>query len=84
MNRSTTPGNTAIKALRDNQEKLTTGALSTAATLTEIITGAFLVLFTLIFLLHGGRNIYAFVTRIVPGRTPASGSAMRAGPGSDR
>ena len=59
-------GNTAIKALRDNQEKLTTGALSTAATLTEIITGAFLVLFTLIFLLHGGRNIYGFVTRIVP------------------
>jgi len=59
-------GNTAIKAIRDNQEKLTTGALSTAATLTEIITGAFLVLFTLIFLLHGGRNIYEFITRIVP------------------
>ena len=59
-------GNTAIKALRDNQEKLTTGALSTAATLTEIVTGALLMLFTLIFLLHGGRNIYEFVTRIVP------------------
>jgi len=26
-------GDTAIKALRDNQERLTTGALSTAATL---------------------------------------------------
>ncbi|MCI4673838.1 AI-2E family transporter [Candidatus Mycolicibacterium alkanivorans] len=62
-------GNTAIKALRDNQEKLTTGALSTAATLTEIVTGAFLVLFTLIFLLHGGRNIYSFITRIVPVQT---------------
>lgn len=62
-------GNTAIKALRDNQEKLTTGALSTAATLTEIVTGALLVLFTLIFLLHGGRNIYAFVTKIVPSQT---------------
>ncbi|AQT82481.1 AI-2E family transporter [Mycolicibacterium litorale] len=62
-------GNTAIKALRDNQEKLTTGALSTAATLTEIVTGALLVLFTLIFLLHGGRNIYAFVTKIVPTQT---------------
>jgi predicted PurR-regulated permease PerM len=62
-------GDTAIKALRDNQEKLTTGALSTAATLTEIITGALLVLFTLIFLLHGGRNIYGFVTRIVPSHT---------------
>lgn len=62
-------GDTAIKALRDNQEKLTTGALSTAATLTEIITGALLVLFTLIFLLHGGRNIYGFVTKIVPSHT---------------
>ena len=59
-------GNTAIKALRDNQEKLTSGALSTAATLTEIVTGALLTLFTLIFLLHGGRNIFAFVTKIVP------------------
>ncbi|BBY58698.1 AI-2E family transporter [Mycolicibacterium sarraceniae] len=62
-------GNTAITALRDNQEKLTTGALSTAATLTEIITGALLVFFTLIFLLHGGRNIYAFVTKLVPSST---------------
>jgi predicted PurR-regulated permease PerM len=62
-------GDTAIKALRDNQEKLTTGALSTAATLTEIITGALLVFFTLIFLLHGGRNIYSFVTKIVPSST---------------
>ncbi|WP_167107816.1 AI-2E family transporter [Mycobacterium sp. DL592] len=76
-------GNTAIKALRDNQEKLTTGALSTAATLTEIITGAFLVLFTLIFLLHGGRNIYSFVTRIVPsGTRERVRAAGRAGFGS--
>lgn len=76
-------GNTAIKALRDNQEKLTTGALSTAATLTEIITGAFLVLFTLIFLLHGGRNIYEFVTRIVPrGARERVRAAGKAGFGS--
>ena len=76
-------GNTAIKALRDNQEKLTTGALSTAATLTEIITGAFLVLFTLIFLLHGGRGIYGFVTRIVPaGTRERVRDAGRAGFGS--
>ncbi|MCX2931858.1 AI-2E family transporter [Mycobacterium sp. CVI_P3] len=76
-------GDTAIKALQDNQEKLTTGALSTAATLTEIITGAFLVLFTLIFLLHGGRNIYDFVTRIVPsGTRERVREAGRAGFGS--
>jgi predicted PurR-regulated permease PerM len=62
-------GDTAITALRDNQEKLTTGALSTAATLTEIITGALLMLFTLIFLLYGGRNINAYLTKIVPAHT---------------
>ena len=56
----------AIEALQNNQEKLTSGALSTASTLTEIITGALLVLFTLIFVLHGGRNIYGFVTKIFP------------------
>jgi len=56
----------AIEALQNNQEKLTSGALSTASTLTEIVTGALLVLFTLIFVLHGGRNIFAFVTKIVP------------------
>ncbi|WNG87937.1 AI-2E family transporter [Mycobacterium sp. ITM-2016-00317] len=56
----------AIEALRSNQEKVTSGALSTAGTLTEIVTGALLVLFTLIFLLHGGRNIFAFVTQVFP------------------
>ncbi|AQA03547.1 AI-2E family transporter [Mycobacterium sp. MS1601] len=59
-------GNSAIEAVRNNQERLTSGALSTAATVTEIVTGALLVFFTLIFLLHGGRNIWAFVTRIFP------------------
>lgn len=59
-------GDSAIQALRDNQEKLTSGALSTASTVTEIVTGALLVFFTLIFFLHGGRNIWDFVTKIVP------------------
>ena len=58
-------GQTAIKTLRDNQEAHQR-ALSTAATLTEIVTGALLMLFTLIFLLHGGRDIYSFVTKLVP------------------
>jgi predicted PurR-regulated permease PerM len=56
----------ALEALRNNQEKLTSGALSTAGTLTEIVTGALLMFFTLIFLLHGGRNIFGFVTKIFP------------------
>lgn len=59
-------GDSVIKALQENQAKVTSGALSTAGTVTEIVTGAVLVLFTLIFLLHGGRGIFAFVTSIFP------------------
>jgi putative heme transporter len=59
-------GNSAIQALQNNQEKLTSGALSTAATITEIVTAALLMLFTLIFFLYGGRNIWSYVTKIIP------------------
>src|SRR5579875_608559 len=60
-------GNTVTDMLQKNQAKLTSGALSTATTVTEIITGAFVVLFTLIFFLYGGRNIWQFVVKIFPG-----------------
>ena len=59
-------GDTAIQTLRNHQQELTSGALSTAGTVTEIITGALLTLFTLIFLLLGGRNIWHFVTQLAP------------------
>jgi len=59
-------GNAAIQALHNNQAKLTSGALSTAATVTELVTAAVLALFTLIFFLYGGRNIWQYVTRIFP------------------
>ena len=59
-------GNAAIHALRNNQAKLTSGALSTAATITELVTAAVLVLFTLIFFLYGGRNIWQYVVKIFP------------------
>ena len=64
-------GDSVISAMQNNQAKLTSGALSTAATVTELVTGALLVFFTLIFFLHGGRNIWAFVTKIVPVRQRA-------------
>lgn len=60
-------GNTMTDVLQKNQAKLTSGALSTATTVTEIVTGAFVVLFTLIFFLYGGRNIWQFVVKIFPG-----------------
>jgi putative heme transporter len=62
----TNAGNAAIQALHNNQAKLTSGALSTAATVTELVTAAVLVLFTLIFFLYGGRNIWQYVVKIFP------------------
>lgn len=59
-------GNAAIEALHNNQAKLTSGALSTAATVTELVTAAVLVLFTLIFFLYGGRNIWKYVVQVIP------------------
>lgn len=59
-------GDAAIQALHNNQARLTSGALSTAATITELVTAAVLVLFTLIFFLYGGRNIWQYVAKIVP------------------
>jgi predicted PurR-regulated permease PerM len=56
----------AIDALQSNQAKLTSGVFATAGTITEILTGALLMFFTLIFLLHGGRNIYSFTTKVFP------------------
>lgn len=56
----------AVDALRTHQTQLTSGALSTAGTLVEILTGALLCLFTIIFFLLGGRSIWRFVTQIVP------------------
>jgi predicted PurR-regulated permease PerM len=59
-------GDAAIQALHNNQSKLTSGALSTAATITEVVTAAVLALFTLIFFLYSGRNIWQYVTKIFP------------------
>lgn len=79
----TNAGNAAIQALHNNQSKLTSGALSTAATITELLTAAVLVLFTLIFFLYGGRNIFAYVTKIFPvGVRDRVVEAGRAGYGS--
>lgn len=57
---------TFTDALRTHQTQLTTGALSTAGTLVEILAGVLLLLFTMIFFLLGGRSIWQFVTRVVP------------------
>ena len=70
-------GESVVQAVQSNREALTSGALTTAGLVGEIVTGAFLTLFTLIFFLYGGRQIWEFVTRIVPHR--ARGRVRRAG-----
>jgi predicted PurR-regulated permease PerM len=45
---------------------ITSGALSTAATLGQFLTGAALTLFTLIYFLYGGRSMWRFLLGMVP------------------
>ncbi|MFC4604107.1 AI-2E family transporter [Rhodococcus kronopolitis] len=59
-------GDSVVTAVQDNREALTSGALTTATVIGEIFTGALLTLFTLIFFLYGGEQVWEFVTRIVP------------------
>ncbi|WP_439662389.1 AI-2E family transporter [Lentzea sp. HUAS TT2] len=58
--------NEIVKTIKENQAEITSGALTTAATLGELLTGLLLALFTLIFFLHDGDGIWRFVTRAVP------------------
>ncbi|SNS69067.1 Predicted PurR-regulated permease PerM [Asanoa hainanensis] len=50
----------------DNRESLATGALSTATTVGEVVTGFFLALFTLFFYLRDGEQIWTFLCRLLP------------------
>lgn len=61
----------AITAIKDNQSAITSGAITTAATIGEVLTGLVLTLFILIFFLYDGENIWRFVTRAAPGRVRA-------------
>ena len=54
------------ESLTANQDRLTSGALSTATTLGEVLTGFFLALFTLFFFLRDGRQIWTFLCRLLP------------------
>ena len=56
----------ALDALRTNQAAITTRALSTAATLGETATETLLVLFILLFFLHGGSGIWQFLLGVIP------------------
>ncbi|RJQ83370.1 AI-2E family transporter [Pseudonocardiaceae bacterium YIM PH 21723] len=57
-----------IDKIKENQETITSGALATASTVGELLTGLGLVLFTLIFFLYDGPGIWKFLMRLVPER----------------
>jgi predicted PurR-regulated permease PerM len=56
----------AQQAVVDNQDTLTAGALTTAATLSEVLTGMLLALFTLFFFLKDGRPIWLWFVGLSP------------------
>ncbi|MEV4627757.1 AI-2E family transporter [Micromonospora sp. NPDC049523] len=56
----------AQKWIDENTQALTSGALSTATTLFELLTGALLVLFATFFFLRDGGRIWRFVVRLLP------------------
>ncbi|CCH35697.1 AI-2E family transporter [Actinosynnema sp. NPDC047251] len=56
----------ALQTVKDNQAQITSSALTTAATVGELLTGLLLALFTLIFFLHDGDGIWRFLVRAVP------------------
>ncbi|GAA4556199.1 AI-2E family transporter [Pseudonocardia xishanensis] len=55
-----------LDTLSANQAAITAGALTTAATIGEILTEILLVVFTLIFFLHGGAGIWRFLLGAAP------------------
>jgi putative heme transporter len=66
--------------LDDNSNTLTSGAVATATTIFDIITGLLLVLFATFFFLRDGDRIWRFVTRLIP--TRARGQLTDAGEAS--
>jgi putative heme transporter len=55
-----------IDTIKNNQSAITSGALTTAASIGELLAGFVLTLFILIFFLYDGGNIWKFVVRGVP------------------
>ncbi|GLL05912.1 hypothetical protein GCM10017581_076600 [Dactylosporangium matsuzakiense] len=54
------------RTVSTNQGAWASGALSTATTLTEVLAGFFVVLFTLFFFLRDGGQIWQFLCRLLP------------------
>ena len=55
-----------LAILSANQSTITSGALTTAATVGANLTETLLVLFTLVFFLQGGSGVWQFLLGLVP------------------
>ena len=55
--------------LTENRDQITSGAMSVAGGVGHFVTGVLLVLFTLIFFLYDGRQIWSFLMRGIPRRS---------------
>src|SRR5919198_2352507 len=60
--------NNIVDSIKENQSAITSGAITTATTIGEVLTGLLLTLFILIFFLYDGRGIWRFLVRGVPER----------------
>ncbi|WP_279581920.1 AI-2E family transporter [Fodinicola feengrottensis] len=54
------------KTLTENQATIASGALTATTTVTELVSGLFIVLFTTFFLLRDGADIWRFLTHLLP------------------
>jgi predicted PurR-regulated permease PerM len=66
--------------LNENTQSLTSGAVSTATTIFEVLAGVLLVLFASFFFLRDGRRIWRFLVRLLP--APAQAKVDNAGQAS--
>jgi putative heme transporter len=56
----------AQDTIRNNTDRLTSGAVGAAAAAVEVLAGTFLMLFTLYFFLYDGEHIWAWCVRLFP------------------
>ncbi|MCP2325734.1 putative PurR-regulated permease PerM [Hamadaea flava] len=62
-------GDQIQKWVTENRDKLTSSALATASTTADVLTGLFLVLFSLFFFLRDGNIIWRFFVGVLPPAT---------------
>lgn len=55
-----------LKVVSDNQSTIASGALTATTTITEVLSGLFIVLFTTFFLLRDGNDIWRFLSGLLP------------------